>query len=149
MSHDGHPPPPAARRRAGRSVGPLVVVAGESLIDRIVSVDGSVVEVPGGGPFTTARALARLGCRVAFVGRLSTDSHGRLLRELLEGDGVDVAVARSTDDPTLIATATLDAFGAATYAFGPLRSAAAGLTTADVAASRDLLDEAAVLHVGT
>lgn len=128
---------------------PLVVVAGESLIDRIVSVDGSVVEVPGGGPFTTARALARLGCDVAFIGRLSTDAHGRRLREVLEVDGVDLTAARVTDEPTLIATATLDAPAAATYAFGPPRSAASGLTTADVADASGLLTDAAALHVGT
>ena len=53
-----------------------IVVAGESLIDRIVRPDGGVEEVPGGGPFTTARALARLGFPVSFVGGLSTDASG-------------------------------------------------------------------------
>jgi fructokinase len=139
----------APGQRAAPGGTPLIVVAGESLIDRIVAMDGSIVEVAGGGPFTTARALARLGCRVAFIGRLSSDAHGRRLRAALEADGVDLTAAPSTDDPTLIATATLDRSGAATYGFGPDRSAAAGLTTADVEASSNLIREAAALHVGT
>ena len=39
----------------------MIVVAGESLIDRLVAPDGAIVEVPGGGPFNTARTVARLG----------------------------------------------------------------------------------------
>ena len=53
-----------------------IVVAGESLIDRIVRPDGGMEDVVGGGPFTTARALARLGLPVSFVGGLSTDPSG-------------------------------------------------------------------------
>jgi fructokinase len=122
---------------------PLIVVAGESLIDRVVRPDGSVAEHPGGGPFNTARALARLGCRAAFLGGLSTDEHGRLLREALEADGVDLTLARTTDAPTLVATATLDPDGQARYGFEPPGSAAATLREATLPA------ETAALHVGT
>ncbi len=126
---------------------PLIVVAGESLIDRIVRPDGRREAVPGGGPFTTARALGRLGCRVAFLGRLSSDSDGRLLRSLLVDDGVDLAVAATSDEPTLQAIAELDGRGAASYRFEPPGSAAAGLRPGDVPAG--LPAETAVLHVGT
>ena len=47
-----------------------IVVAGEALIDRVIRADGSVVETPGGGPYNTARTIARLGGPVRFVGRL-------------------------------------------------------------------------------
>ncbi len=126
---------------------PLIVVAGESLIDRIARTDGRVDAVPGGGPFTTARALGRLGCRVAFLGRLSTDPDGRVLRGLLEDDGVDLSLTRDTDEPTLQAIASLDAHGAATYRFEPPGSAAAGLRSDDL--PDGLPPTAAVFHVGT
>ena len=126
---------------------PLVVVAGESLIDRIVRPDGSVVEAPGGGPFNTARALGRLGCRVAFLGRLSSDRFGRMLRAHLESDGVDLSLAPTTDDPTLIAHAELDEHGAATYRFDTAGTAAAGLAASDIRVGLPAATRA--LHVGT
>jgi len=126
---------------------PLIVVAGENLIDRIEHADGRVDEVPGGGPFTTARALARLGCRVAYLGRISTDDRGQRIRALLVEDGVDVSMTASTDDPTLVAHATLDATGSATYRFDWEQSAAAGLAPGDIPAT--LPNETVAVHVGT
>jgi fructokinase len=126
---------------------PLIVVAGENLVDRIVGADGSVHEVPGGGPFNTVRALARLGSRVAYLGRISTDPRGRALRRALADDGVDLSLAVMTDDPTLVAHAALDATGAATYRFDWVGSAAAGLRPADVTSA--LPGDTAALHIGT
>ena len=125
----------------------LIVVAGENLIDRIVSPDGRSVDVPGGGPFNTARALGRLGARVAYLGRISTDANGKRIRKALSDDGVDLSLAVTTDDPTLIAHATLDAAGAATYRFDWEGSAAAGLRGEDL--PTDLPSDLAALHVGT
>jgi len=122
---------------------PWIVVAGERLVDRVIRPDGRVEEHPGGGPFNTARALGRLGARVAFVGGLSDDDGGRQLRRTLEADGVDLSFAQTVDRPTLVATATLDAAGVASYRFDPPDSAAAMLTSAE------LPQGAAVLHVGT
>ena len=51
----------------------MILVAGEALIDLLVSADGSIAAVPGGGPFNVARAVARLGCPSRFLGRLSTE----------------------------------------------------------------------------
>ena len=132
---------------APRSDRDLIVVAGESLVDVIVRSDGAVDEIAGGGPYNTARALARLGVRVAFLGRLSTDDRGRTLRAQLEADGVELFMARSTDDPTLIAHAVLDEGGAATYRFEADGSAAAGLEPGDIGAG--LPHETVALHVGT
>ena len=124
-----------------------IVVAGESLIDRIVRPDGAVEEVVGGGPFTTARALARLGFPVSFVGGLSTDASGGRLRAALAADGVDLSLAVTTEAPTLLAVAALDAAGVASYRFEPAGSAAASLRPADLAGG--LPPDTAVLHVGT
>jgi len=125
----------------------MIVVAGESLVDLLVRPDGSVEAVPGGGPFNTARSLARLGVPTAFVGRLSTDRFGRILRERLVADGVDLRWAAETDDPTLLAIAELDESGGATYRFHAAGSAAAGLAAADLPA--ELPPEVAAVHVGT
>src|SRR6476646_6056018 len=109
-----------------------IVVGGESLIDRIVRPDGGVEDVVGGGPFTTARALARLGLPVSFVGGLSTDAAGARLRATLVADGVDLSLAVTTDAPTLLAVAELDASGVAAYRFEPAGSAAARLRDTDL-----------------
>jgi fructokinase len=125
----------------------MIVVAGESLIDLLVRPDGSVEAVPGGGPYNTARALGRLRVPTAFIGRLSTDRFGRILRERLLADGVDLRWATDTDDPTLLAIAELDSDGGATYRFHDLGSAAAGLDVANLPAQ--LPGEVVAVHVGT
>ncbi len=123
----------------------MIVVAGESLIDLVVGLDGRVSATPGGGPFNVARALGRLGAPVAFLGRLSIDRFGRRLRDALTSDGVDLALVTSTDDPTLLAIAELDGAGAASYRFHTFGTAAAGL----LADADALPDGTTALHVGT
>lgn len=125
----------------------MIVVAGEALIDLLVRPDGSRVAVPGGGPFNAARTIARLGGAVAFLGRLSTDDYGRVLREALAGDGVDLSMAESTDAPTTLAVAELDDLGAATYRFQTADTAAAALTGEAVAAA--LATQPRAFHLGS
>lgn len=125
----------------------MIVVAGESLIDLLVRPDGTVLATPGGGPFNTARALARLGVPVAFLGRLSTDAFGRILRDRLVADGVDLGLAPTTDDPTLLAVVDIAADGSATYRFHVAGSAAVGLVPGDLPSG--LPPDTTALHVGT
>ena len=85
-----------------------IVVAGEALVD-LVPGDGDVLAAHlGGGPFNVARAVAREGGRAAYLGRLSTDPFGVLLRRSLEDAGVDLSLAVSTPDPTTLALASVD-----------------------------------------
>ncbi|HEX5828922.1 MAG TPA: PfkB family carbohydrate kinase, partial [Candidatus Limnocylindrales bacterium] len=95
----------------------MIVVAGEALVDLIVRADGSLVAVPGGGPYNAARAVGRLGVPVAWLGGLSSDRFGRQLEVGLVEDGVSLALVQRTDAPTTLALAELDAGGAATYRF--------------------------------
>jgi fructokinase len=125
----------------------MIVVAGESLIDLIVGPDDRVEAIPGGGPYNVARTIRRLGVSVAFLGRLSTDRFGAMLRAGLVADGVDLSLARLTDAPTLLAVAELDAAGAATYRFYVDGTAAPGLTPGDV--PNGLPEATRALHVGT
>ncbi len=95
----------------------VIVVAGEALVDLIVHPDGRLVPAPGGGPYNTARAVARLGAPVSWIGGLSSDRFGRMLEAGLAGDGVSLDLVQRTDLPTTLALAELDAHGAATYRF--------------------------------
>ena len=78
----------------------MIVVCGEALMDIISDPDGTQRAGPGGGPFNTARALARMGVPTAFLGRLSNDSFGRQLVEALRSDGVSLELATIGPEPT-------------------------------------------------
>ena len=125
----------------------MIVVAGEALMDLILHPDGRLVAVPGGGPFNTARTIARLGGAVGFLGRLSSDRFGGVLRETLIRDGVDLSLAGGTDAPTTLAVAELDERGAATYHFHTAETSAPGLTFEDVRSA--LAGRPAAFHLGT
>ena len=98
-------------------VAPLVVVAGEALIDLIVRADGEIVPIAGGSPFNSVRAIARLGVPASWVGGLSDDRFGRMLEDGLAADGVGRDQVQRTDLPTTLALAELGADGAASYHF--------------------------------
>jgi fructokinase len=125
----------------------MIVVAGESLIDLILGADGRVEAVPGGGPYNVARTLGRLGQTVAFLGRLSTDRFGSILRAGLAAENVELSLAPLTDDPTLLAVVELDGGGAARYRFYVDGTAAPGLSAVDLPAALPATTTA--LHVGT
>lgn len=95
----------------------MIAVAGEVLMDLIVDQAGSVDARPGGGPFNVARTIARLGLESAFLGRLSRDSFGLLLRERLERDGVSALMPGPVDAPTTLAVVGIDPAGVAGYSF--------------------------------
>ena len=125
----------------------MIVVAGEALIDLIVGADGALAAIPGGGPYNTARTIARLGERVTFLGRISTDRFGRDLRANLARDGVALDGVIETDDPTTLAVAELDQQGVARYSFYVEGTSAAGMTEAEAAGV--VASSATALHVGT
>ncbi|HEY8845815.1 MAG TPA: PfkB family carbohydrate kinase, partial [Candidatus Limnocylindrales bacterium] len=91
--------------------------------------------------------LGRLGRSVAFLGRLSRDRFGSVLRAGLAAEDVDLRLAPMTDASTLLAVAELDADGTATYRFYVEGTAAPGLSTADLPVG--LPPAATALHVGT
>jgi fructokinase len=133
-----------ARTHAG---GRTVVVLGEALIDLIVAADGSTRALPGGGPFNAARTIARLGGDAVFLGQLSDDRFGRLLREQLLADGVRIGLPDPCLEPTTLAVAELDAGGAATYRFYTAGTSTAALDVAKVSAAWP--SGVAAVHVGT
>lgn len=96
-------------------------------MDLVVDDEGAVAARPGGGPFNTARTLARLGVPTTFLGRLSGDAFGRMLRSSLRRDGVAVGVSAPAATPTTMAVADVGPDGAARYAFHLAGTAAADL----------------------
>lgn len=125
----------------------MIVVCGEALIDVIHNGDGTQRAAPGGGPFNTARALARLGAPSAFLGRLSNDSFGRQLAGSLEADGVSLELASVGPEPTTIAIASVDSEGLAEYEFLVQGTSAPNLTLDVIPAH--LNGDVRALHLGT
>jgi fructokinase len=125
----------------------LIVVCGEALIDMIHNDDGTQRAAPGGGPFNTARALARLGVPTAFLGHLSTDEFGQELAGLLEKDGVDLQYATFGAEKTTIAVADIDSEGLAEYQFLVHGTSAPNLTSEMIPS--DFGPAARAIHLGT
>ena len=78
-----------------------VLAVGLNSIDLLTVVDGHPVpdgkmrmaefaELPGGQCATAAVALARLGCRTGYIGRVGDDAFGRTTVDSLRREGVDV-----------------------------------------------------------
>ena len=94
-----------------------ILVCGEALVDVIQHDDGTLTAAAGGSPYNTARTIARLGQPAAFVGPLSTDRFGRMLRDAMAADGVDLNHAPQTGEPTTLALAEIGPDGSAHYSF--------------------------------
>ena len=106
-----------------------ILVAGEALVDLIITPDGAIEAIHGGGPFNVARTIARLGQPTGFLGLLSDDAFGRARwRSSLAADGVDLVGAPPTELPTTLALAEIDPEGAASYRFYADGTSAPGLT---------------------
>ena len=95
----------------------MITVAGEALIDLIVDPAGHVDPRLGGGPFNVTRAVARLGQPAAFLGRLSGDRFGQLMRADLDRHGVLLAIKTPAEAPTTLALVDVDPAGVPGYHF--------------------------------
>jgi fructokinase len=98
-------------------LGAVIVVAGEALIDLVVSPGGQVDARPGGGPYNAVRTMARLGAETTFLGRLADDGFGRVLRDRLTEEGVVLGVPESSGKPSTLSVVSLDEAGVAAYTF--------------------------------
>ena len=92
--------------RPGRAALGSIVVCGEALVDLtpIRFGDGEAYAArPGGSPYNVAIGLARLRAPVAFLGRLSGDHFGRVLRRRLVAEAVDARFLLRGPEPTTLA----------------------------------------------
>jgi fructokinase len=125
----------------------MILVAGESLMDLIVGPDGTVHAAAGGGPFNTARTIARLGQPARFLGRFSADPFGALLAGKLAADQVELELPDQVAEPTALAIVSLDDAGVARYWFHLTGTAAFQLDRQSAALA--LRKDVFALHVGT
>lgn len=97
----------------------MIGVIGEALIDLEVAEDDArhPIAHPGGSPMNVAVALGRLGSDVAFLGRLSGDAFGKLLRTHLAESDVNLRWIVDAPEPTSLAIVSLDPSGSAGYTF--------------------------------
>ena len=110
---------------------PAVVVAGDALVDLTpaTTTRGTVAYEPhpGGSCLNVAVGLGRLEVPTAFLGRLSRDAFGVLLREHLTASDVMDGWWVETDDLSTLAFVHLSADGQATYSFHAEGAADRGL----------------------
>lgn len=98
---------------------PAIAVIGEALIDVVeLGDDEPRLARPGGSPYNVALGLARLGHAVSFVGRISHDPLGSILRSHALRSSVDLSHVIDTADPTTVALVELAGDGSARYRFG-------------------------------
>lgn len=131
----------------------MIVVFGSLNVDLVMTVPAlprpgetvlcpGYVLKPGGKGANQAVAARRAGAGVALAGRIGEDDFGRVLRAVLEGEGIDAAAVAVCDRPTGCAAICVDAGGenAITVASGANLAA-----TADQVADRLLGPGATVL----
>ena len=87
---------------------PRVVCCGEALVDLIGADDAGRTwrAAPGGSPFNAAVAAGRLGAPTSFLGVLSDDRFGQLLRDHLDASNVSWRTCPITAEPTTLAVVT-------------------------------------------
>jgi ribokinase len=109
------------------------------------TVDGAEFqEAPGGKGANQAVAAARLGARVAFVGRVGADGRGKALLAGLQSEGIDVrAVTIDPDVATGAALVMVDARGEKQIMTAP--GANHRVRPDDLAGAAELIARAAVL----
>ncbi|MDI6630712.1 MAG: carbohydrate kinase [Rhodococcus sp. (in: high G+C Gram-positive bacteria)] len=122
-----------------------ILVCGEALVDLVPVHEGPLLSPKlGGGPFTVAVAIGRLGSPVAYLSRISRDPFGEQILASLRDAGVDTTWVQRGDEPTTLAMTTLAEDGSAEYSFY-----ADGTADRLVADPGDLPDEISVLSFGT
>lgn len=98
----------------------MILVCGEALIDLVPFAAGEeVAYLPrtGGSPYNVAVGLGRLEVPVGFLGKVSEDPFGTLLRERLVTAGVDCSLLRTGPEPSALAVIHLTPGQEPQYAF--------------------------------
>lgn len=95
----------------------MILVIGEALIDLIGRGGKQYEAVVGGANANVAVALAVRGEKQAFLGRISSDGFGQLIRSHLLASGVNLDYAVRAEEQTSLAVANIDDSGVASYSF--------------------------------
>lgn len=130
-----------------------VVALGELLIDFTTiraDSDGypTMAAHPGGAPANFLAAIAKFGGKAAMLGKVGTDTFGKLLTSTLREVGIETkGIVTSDDFFTTLAFVTLDANGDREFAFARKPGADTQLSFDELELS--LLDETRVFHFGS
>ena len=130
-----------------------VIALGELLIDfatQSTDTDGypTMAAHPGGAPANFLAALTKFGARTALMGKVGTDTFGKLLLSTLQKAGIDTRGMIETDDVfTTLAFVTFDDHGDRKFAFARKPGADTCIRFEELDLS--LIDEAKVFHFGT
>ena len=130
-----------------------VIALGELLIDfatQSTDADGypTMAAHPGGAPANFLAALTKFGAKTALMGKVGTDTFGKLLLSTLQKAGIDTRGMIETDDVfTTLAFVTFDAQGDREFAFSRKPGADTCIRFEELDLS--LIDEAKVFHFGT
>ncbi|MGO8693882.1 MAG: carbohydrate kinase family protein [Rectinemataceae bacterium] len=127
----------------------MIVCSGEALMDMVPDGNRSdaFLARPGGCPYNTAIAAARLGAEVSFLGRLGTDFLGSQLYERLTANGVDVSAVVRREQSATLAFVSRSPEGDARYAFYSENAADRSFAVRDLPAKLPL--EARFLMLGS
>ena len=135
--------------------GPEIAVVGSTNLDLVVEVaaipvpgetvlGGDLRRIPGGKGANQAVAAARLGRRVAMIGRVGDDDSGTILRAALDSAGVDTAnVWTTAGTPSGTALIAVSADGENAIVVSP--GAGSHLSPADISEAAGVLEAAAVV----
>ena len=130
-----------------------VVALGELLIDfTCVSTDTdgypTMAAHPGGAPANFLAALAKFGAKTALLGKVGSDTFGKLLAATLQKAGIDTTGLVETEDVfTTLAFVTLDETGNREFSFARKPGADTCLSFEEI--DLKLIDEAKIFHFGT
>ncbi len=130
-----------------------VVALGELLIDfttRSADAEGypTMEAHPGGAPANFLAALAKFGAKAAFLGKVGSDTFGRLLTGTLQHSGIDTTGLLADENVfTTLAFVTLDENGDREFAFSRKPGADTCIRFEELDLS--VIDRAKVFHFGT
>ena len=130
-----------------------VVALGELLIDfttQATDPDGypTMTAHPGGAPANFLAAIAKFGGKAALLGKVGTDTFGKLLTDTLRKAGIETKGLVASDEVfTTLAFVTLDENGDREFAFARKPGADTQLRFDELNLS--IIDEARVFHFGT
>ena len=127
-----------------------ILVAGEALIDFFPANCGErrgFVPFPGGSPCNVAVGLGRLGVPVAFLGRISKDPFGRILKAHLYKSNVNLDYLSEGNEQSTISFIQLDGLKEPGFGFYGTHTVDAQLTVNLL--PRMLPSEIQAIHLGS
>ncbi len=133
----------------------MVAFLGEALIDFIETVDdrmlrSSFVPVVGGCAVNAATSCARLECDVTYIGKISSDAFGQILIDHFESNNINlVQNLTNVDEQTVLAFATLNRDGSATYSFYLEGTTLNALSSDEIVSALQAIEDLHYLHVGS